>query len=348
MIIINFKYNKMNSVDILSSWKYLTEKDSLFFRREEDLLNVFNQTVQYHQLDDNFNFIQPLGSINEQFGLIKKSINSNEEISSILYNLNDDYMLNNSIESVEATVDNLESSEYQNENLIYDNRLQGDMKNSKNDDSRDTEHISQQSWNITFNVNLTPIAEWDSSNLSSVTIHPESNLFDMDKELQTGKRSKRVKIFSRRKDVIIKTLLRKWRKFFLKDFNARTNYLRTAKRKYGSYAYKNLLENYLNKIFEGRCTESLLIFMAAFMYQQDIEDSINLFVSEKYSIEKITKLLNQIHEILYKYSHQKFHEFSQNRDFRHVFMKFYEIGSEDCSKDIEYAAGIEIIIDQLH
>lgn len=338
----------MNSFDIFESSRYLTEKDSLLFRREEDLLNVFKHSIQYHQFDDNLNFNPELDLNDEHEGLIKKYFNSNSINSPNSYHLEEDDTFSNWVESVEATVDNLESSEYQNDNYVYDKRCLGYMKISNNDESCNTTYVSKQSQNIASNLEVTSTAELDSQNLNSVTIIPENNMSEKNDELPSGKRAKRVKLFSRRKDVIIKTLLRKWRKFFLKDFNSKTNYLRTAKRKFGSSAYKNLLWNYLNKIFDYDWSESLFIFMAAFLYQQDLEDSMDLFISEKYSRNRIQILLNQIHEILYKYSHQKFHEFSKNPEFRHVFMKFNEIGSEDWLKDVEYAAGIEIIIDQLY
>jgi len=155
------------------------------------------------------------------------------------------------------------------------------------------------------------------------------------------------KMFSRRKDVIIKTLLRKCRKFFLKDFNSKTNYLKTAKRKFGSSIYKTLLEDYINSVFQVDCSEKMLIFLGVFLYQQDLEDNLDLFTSPNYSPKEIKKLITTVHEILYKYSHQKFYYFSKNKEFKFLFTYFEKLGTDEVKADREYAIGLDIIRGQL-
>ena len=122
---------------------------------------------------------------------------------------------------------------------------------------------------------------------------------------------KKSRIFSRRKDVIIKTILRKCRKFFLKDFNSRTHYLKTAKRKFGSSVYNKLLENYITSVFRVPCSQKMLIFMGVFLYQQDLEANLDLFIGPNFTPKDIKNLATTVHDILYKYSHQKFHKFSK-------------------------------------
>ena len=141
------------------------------------------------------------------------------------------------------------------------------MDYSNNSVAQETTPVSLQCGEITSNLNKTPTAKFDSKESDVVTIIQDKKVVktknDKSKSL---KKSKKIKIFTRRKDVIIKTLLRKCRKFFLKDFSTKTNYLKTAKRKYGSSVYKIFVESYLNTIFVNNQSEDLLIFMAAFLY----------------------------------------------------------------------------------
>lgn len=338
----------MSSSNIFDPWQYLIGSDWQLFKREEDILNVFNKTTQYYQEDDQLNFNQDL--INSSvFNDRCNDQTWNEKVSnSPMYWVSQNYeAFADLIESVGATIDNLESFEDQNENWVYYTNRPEEIKNSNENDSQETTPISLPSREITSNFNNTNAAK-DSSNLKAVTFLSTSKVVETNEEKQISlNRSQRVKLFSRRKDVIIKTLLRKWRKFFLKDFNSQTNYLKTAKRKYGSSVYKTLLEYYLNRVFVNNQSEDLLIFMAAFLYPQDLEDSIDLFTSPRYDNFTIKTLLAQIHEILYKYSHQKFSGFSKNPEFQILFLRFDEMGSEVHKKDSEYAAGFEIIKDQL-
>jgi hypothetical protein len=252
------------------------------------------------------------------------------------------------VESVEATVDNLESFEYQKENCVYYTNKQDVIETLNKNEAQETSPVFLHCREITSNLNKTLTAVSDFNDLDAVTSNSTKRVVETkdDKPISLNK-SKRVKLFSRRKDVIIKTLLRKCRKFFLKDFSTRTNYLKTAKRKFGSSVYKTLIEFYLNTVFPNCQSEDLLMFMAAFLYPQDMEDSIDSFVSPTYHYSTIKALLAKIHEILYKYSHQKFDGFSKNSEFKILFMKFDELGSDVHKIDSEYAAGFEIIKDQL-
>lgn len=339
----------MSNYNIFDPWKYFTGSECQLFKREEDILNVFNQTTQYYQEDGQLNFNQDF--INSSVFNDRSSDQTwNEKLSnSPVYWVSQNYeAFADLIESVGATVDNLESFEEQKENRVYYTKRPDDFEDFKENDSQETSPVSQQCREITSNFKQISNAAPDSCNLGAVTSPSTAKVVEtnVDKHISNN-RSKRAKLFSRRKDVIIKTLLRKCRKFFLKDFNSQTNYLKTAKRKYGSSVYKTLIELYLDRVFAGNQSEDLLIFMAAFLYPQDLEDSIDLFVSPRYDNSTIKTLLAQIHEILYKYSHQKFSGFSKNPEFQTLFLKFDEMGSEVHKTDSEYAAGFEIIKDQL-
>ena len=186
-------------------------------------------------------------------------------------------------------------------------------------------------------------------------------------------KSSKGKLFSRRKDVIVKTLLRKCRKFFLKDFKQKTNFMSRAKRRHVSanlsssakngLEYKMQLKNYMQKVFHynGETVgfestsyggswkeEKLLVFIAIFLYHQTVEKNLDLFAGPNLSREEVKQMVVSVHDILYKYSHQKFHVFIQNNEeFKFIFLYFDRFGSKELVRDREYAAGFEIIKGQL-
>lgn len=151
------------------------------------------------------------------------------------------------------------------------------------------------------------------------------------------------KMFSRRKDVIIKTVLRKWRKFFITDLNSKTNYAK-LKRKYGKSIFVSHLRKYLKTILGDHVDERTTAFFAGLISHQDLEASKDDFVSATFTHEDLKKQSDSIFDILYKYTHQKFGVFSQDSTFLPIFMHYYRHGSESLLKsDHEHYAGLEII-----
>lgn len=165
---------------------------------------------------------------------------------------------------------------------------------------------------------------------------------------QPAKTRKRGKQFSRRKDVIIKTLLRKCRKFLTNDFNARTDYIR-QKRRLTNKIYFGLLRNYLHSIVSANVSDKLVAFLGAFLYQQDLETTLDSFASPSLTSAEVQEQSDKIHDVLYRYSHQKFRVFiAEHSELTPIFMHFYHHGCESLRDDLEYAAGLEIVKDQLH
>lgn len=292
------------------------------FRREDDLLNVFRESTCYLEEDNSYTF--------------KFDCNQYDSWENIT-------------ESVGPTVDFRESSSLMRDHTFNFDIPVEPLKTSNSDASEASEFVTHSKEIFT---NSSPLsAGKDSLESKPVTNFTSQASHDIESDVQSetagSKKKKKTTTFSRRKDVIIKTLLRKCRKFYLKDFNKKTSYLKTVKRKFGSSVYKTLLEDYLTKVFKISCSEGLLIFMGVFLYQQDLEDNLDLFVSPNFGPEEIKKLITNVHDILYKYSHQKFYHFSKNEEFKFIFWNFDKIGAEELRKDEEYASGFEIIKGQL-
>lgn len=322
--------------------------DASLFRREDDLLNVFRNTTSNENIEANFNF---------KFDCLDNSDTVAKNISEFSVEntpnsafFRDFDSFNAVTESVNATVEFNEGSELPKSQEPTVERWPLFVGHS-NKDSREESNFVNRDWNSIFTTLTKPLSAGEES-LSSKPVTFNTDEFtceasEKSSEIAGSHKPRKVKIFQRRKDVIIKTLLRKCRKFYLKDFNKQTGYLKTVKRKFGSSIYKTLLEEYLTKVFGVQGNEALLIFMGAFLYQQDLEDNLDLFVGPNFGPTEIKKLVTSVHEILYKYSHLKFSTFSKNEEFKFVFLNFVKEGSADLTKDKEYAAGFEVIKGQL-
>jgi hypothetical protein len=308
--------------------------DEHLFRREDDCLNVFKETGSNQDLNENFNVVTE--SPNQKW--------NSSQLPEIL-------------DLVEVEVDDKSHGatfDFQEINQS----LNGDFESL--DNSFLHERFDENWWSIPESATYLGEGIFTNQNVSlstdeisplsrpmtSYTINDSSIGIEKITDEPTIIRAK-TKLFSRRKDVIIKTLLRKCRKFFLKDFNVKTNYLKSIKRKFGSSVYKTLLEDYITKVFQIPCTEKLLIFMGSFLYQKDLEDNLDLFVSPNFWPNEIMLLITSVHNILYRYSHQKFKNFSKNEEFKFVFTYFEEVGTDEVKQDQEYALGLDLIKGQL-
>lgn len=200
---------------------------------------------------------------------------------------------------------------------------------------------------LRFKINSS--IDFDSSKYQTNSICDDNSSASCQQTEHTGKSpksKKSKKIFLRRKDVIIKTLLRKGRKFFIQDFNSKMNYMK-QKRKQTNKIYVTLLKNYLSSVMDVKDNDRVTAFLGAYLYQKDLEENIDQIASSNLLASEIEDTSDKISQILYKYSHQKFRAFSKTSEFLPIFMHFYKYGANNLKNDPEYSAGLEIIKDQL-
>lgn len=323
--------------------------DRNLFRREDDFLNVFKEISSNRNLDQNFNVVADGRNNNwdnphysDRFGLNDIDVDSheatfdfqeiNDSLSEDFKNFDDSFIQE---KYLKEPVDQLFKS---------DSDLDGDIFTAQKKSLSIDEDSPLSRPATAYTINESSLEIDVTSNRHILNLQPENIKSSL--KTPTQNRS-RTRLFSRRKDVIIKTLLRKCRKFFLKDFNIKTNYLKSSKRKFGSSVYKTLLDDYITKVFKIPCNEKLLLFMGVFLYQTDLEENLDLFVSPNYTPKDIKQLIVSVHNILYKYSHQKFDNFSKNEEFKFVFTYFDEVGTDEIKQDHEYALGLDLIKGQL-
>jgi hypothetical protein len=350
--------------------------DGSELRREDDLLNVFRNAKND---DKSLNFNHEIQNINiEEWSLMMKSTNiSSFDQSPQFASLKDFDTFNEALKSVSATIDERELAKDQ----IYNSKLEEPwiiQINHSYSTARGFSNFESSTSQEIFTISKLPSTDSDTivSKFATSLCSQKLDQALPEKTNSAGSlvKSSKGKLFSRRKDVIVKTLLRKCRKFFLKDFKQKTNFMSRSKRRHVStdfsssakngLEYKMQLKNYMKKVFnysnwktvgfgstncEGsEQEEKLLIFIAIFLYHQTVEKNLDLFVGPNLSREEVKQLVVSVHDILYKYSHQKFHVFIQNNEeFKFIFLYFDKFGSKELVKDREYAAGFEIIKGQL-
>ena len=249
------------------------------------------------------------------------------------------------LESVEATIDNYESSHASSNEVGGPSQQLGegtDSSNFSNDVSAplDLDALSSST------LKQDSVCEAEVSPLHT-SVKQAGPATSSDGTAKPSKTRIRKKLFSRRKDVIIKTLLRKCRKFLTQDFNTATNYAK-QKRRLGNSILADQLKTYLTSVVKVQASDSLVAFLGALLYQQNMESNLDNFTGTDLTPAQVKQTSAKVHEILYKYSHQKFKLFVEYTEFVPIFMHFYKNGTDELKNDSEYEAGLQIIKDQLH
>lgn len=161
---------------------------------------------------------------------------------------------------------------------------------------------------------------------------------DLDEDL-TGPKSKR-------RDVILKTLLRKWRKYFQKLFNNHTKFLKNKKKELSCY-YKSCIEKFIQECLPLDTTLNIGFHMGALLYPQEMIRCVDKFVypngiktssRKKLMKKKISTYKDQVdilHDILYKFSKEKLEKFIAIPELAIIFLYFIENSNECNSTDIE-------------
>jgi hypothetical protein len=331
-----------------ADYGYVNEFSPNYFDRQNDLLNAFKGTT--------FNAYSEPNTLSSAFAFDQTDLFQNK-ISGNCFSDNLDSLshfkefgtYDKDLESVEATIDNYESSHASSgevEQQSVNSGVVGHSISYNNEVSAplDMDAISTSTIKLDLNEE-TEFVKLQTTSVSKCKSIQPTELCDT--HAKPTKTRKRQKLFSRRKDVIIKTLLRKCRKFLTQDFNTATNYAK-QKRRLSSSIFADLLGNYLTSVVKVQATDSLVAFLGALLYQQDMDNNMDSFSSPNLTPATIQETSDKIHEILYKYSHQKFKVFTKYSDFVPLFMHFYNHGTDSLRNDPEYDAGLEIINDQLH
>lgn len=159
---------------------------------------------------------------------------------------------------------------------------------------------------------------------------------------------------SKRRDVILKTLLRKWRKYFQKLFNNHTKFLKNKKKELSWY-YKNCIDKFIEEWIPIDTSFNLSFHMGSLLYPQEMIRWIEKFVypdgiksssRKKLMKKKISTYKDQVdilHDILYKFSKQKLEKFISIPELAIIFLYFIENSNEWSSWDTEIKICQELV-----
>ena len=158
----------------------------------------------------------------------------------------------------------------------------------------------------------------------------------------------------KRRDVILKTLLRKCRKYYQKLFNTHTKFLKNKKKELSCY-YKNWIEKFIQDCISIDTTLNISFHMGALLYPQEMIRWVDKFVypngikassRKKLMKKKISTYKDQVdilHDILYKFSKEKLEKFISIPELAVIFLHFIEHAGEWNTSDIETKIWKELV-----
>lgn len=150
----------------------------------------------------------------------------------------------------------------------------------------------------------------------------------------------------KRKDVILKTVLRRCRKFFQSELSSLTGFVCSKKEKVNDPLVP-ALRQLLNELPPAHANMDLLFFLGCLVYPQDAKRNVSKFLEGTSPDEREAKkeeylfLIDKIHNVLYKYSHEKLESFCKIPALAHLF-NFYFSQSQD-KLDGQYKEGYDYV-----
>ena len=143
----------------------------------------------------------------------------------------------------------------------------------------------------------------------------------------------------KRKDVALKTALRRCRRFLQQRMQALTGFVCSKKPKSNDPLFSAVLKYYQE--FERTPEEMMLMFyLAALLHPQDTKRNISKFVAHMNQSPTMTvtndyllKLVNKVHDVLYKYSHEKLEYFCSIPALAFLFNHYYDNCGEGVRAD---------------
>lgn len=144
------------------------------------------------------------------------------------------------------------------------------------------------------------------------------------KELKPKNKKKRSRLGAprrRRKDIVFKSLLRRCRKHYQNEFNKFCSYSKVKKRRQDSFFFEQVI-NFIKVKYAYHQSDNLVFFMAALINSKDMIKSARYFLREDESLEELIAEINKVHDILYKFTHEKMHSFFEYTELRFLFTHY--------------------------
>ena len=152
----------------------------------------------------------------------------------------------------------------------------------------------------------------------------------------------------KRKDVSLKSLLRKIKKFFWIDFQCITMYNEQKKNKGDDY-YEKCLRIYIEIVFQEQATPEFVFILGSFISSKDMKNLIDNksnssfidFIKKDYNITEVNKIYNT----LYKFRLQNLEAFLRKECAQKLMHYFYKSEIKNLKED--ELIGLQIVIDKI-
>jgi hypothetical protein len=146
----------------------------------------------------------------------------------------------------------------------------------------------------------------------------------------------------KRKDVVLKTALRKCRKFLQQRLVALTGFVCSKKPKTEDPLVP-CLEQLRGEMPQAPESLKIDLFMGALLYPQDTKRNVDRFCRADDDREDLMELIQNVHDVLYKYSHEKLSYFCSVPELAFLFEHYYRSGEAHKESDKGFLSAVEVI-----
>lgn len=156
--------------------------------------------------------------------------------------------------------------------------------------------------------------------------------------------------YNKRKDVILKTILRKCRRVLQDQFNEMTEYFQSRKMQ-GHQFLKDCVVKFHDSIPNKPEGLDLVFYLCAILYPQEMNRGVDCFFeADKKDRVKQRKFyrakIQRVHDVLYRYSHEKMDYFVKVPELSYLYTLFYKKETEEVSEDQYYLNGATEIFEK--
>jgi hypothetical protein len=167
---------------------------------------------------------------------------------------------------------------------------------------------------------------------SMLNVHNDSSL------LQKSKSSKRCR---ERYEVVYRSLLRRFRKFFNQDFDKATRYKSLKRYRTNTY-FIECVSKYVKKLFEERYSQKLVFSLSYLIYPniliKNVDELKKPYPGLTRFLSKQRKDRMQINDILYDFTFTKMKLLFTNKEYSYFFKYFVENDQGKFKNDELYAS----------
>lgn len=156
--------------------------------------------------------------------------------------------------------------------------------------------------------------------------------------------------YNKRKDVILKTILRKCRRVLQDEFNDLTDYF-TNRKMQGHQFYKDCVMKFFGTIEVKPEQLDLVFYLAAILYPQEMSRGVDCFFDcdkkERVKQRKFYRAkIQKVHDVLYRYSHERMDYFVNVPELSYIFCLFYKKEQQEPTEDKYFMNGATEIFER--